>query len=57
VRKALGVALLAAAPVLWRRRRDALRERVDVVFDDGSAVSLEQGPDAEALLDAARRAL
>lgn len=56
MRRALGLAVLAAGPVLWRRRA-ARREHVEIAFDDGSAVALDRGPAAEALLAIARRAL
>jgi hypothetical protein len=46
-----------AAPLFYLRRRAAARERVDVVFADGSAVSLDRGEDAHALLEIARSAL
>jgi hypothetical protein len=51
------VALAAvAAPILYLRRR-AGRERLDVRFDDGSAVTLDRGAHADALLAIARSAL
>lgn len=56
-RRLLGVAVLAAAPLLWRRRRESRRDHVGVAFDDGSFVRLERGPDAQALLAVARQAL
>ena len=53
--------LLAAAavavPALYLRRRTVGRERVEIRFDDGSAVTLDRGPDAERLLEIARSAL
>jgi hypothetical protein len=51
------VALAAVVgPVLYLRRRASARERVDVRFEDGSAVSLDCGPDADRLLAIARSA-
>lgn len=39
--------------LLWRRAARP-KERVDVIFDDGSLIRLERGVEAEALLDDAR---
>jgi hypothetical protein len=51
------VALAAVVgPVLYLRRRAATREHVEIRFEDGSAVTLERGPDADALLSIARGA-
>jgi hypothetical protein len=48
----------AAAAALLRRRSVERRERVDVYYDDGSMISLEDGaPDAAPLLALARDAL
>jgi hypothetical protein len=56
---ALGLAGAAAATALLRRRRrEAARgEHVDLWLEDGSVVSLEDGPTTEPLLAAAREAL
>jgi hypothetical protein len=54
------VALLVAAggAVLLRRRTISRGEHVDLYYDDGSMISLENGaPDAERLLAIARGAL
>ena len=56
MRRLLAVAAVAG-PVLYVRRRAATRDRVDIVFEDGSSVTLDRGPDAEALLAIARSAL
>jgi hypothetical protein len=56
MRRALGLAVLAGGHVLWRRRAGR-RERVELAFDDGAAVVLDRGRDADALLALARRAL
>ena len=58
-RRSLVAAVLAAgaAAQVLRRRRGATAEHVDVHYDDGSMVSLEQGPEAERLLAAAREGL
>jgi hypothetical protein len=55
----LGAVLGAAgAAALLRRRSAERRERVDVYYDDGSMISLEDGArDAAPLLDLAREAL
>lgn len=64
-RKALAALVLVgsiAGAVAWRRRSAYRRERVDLYFEDGSMVSLEQGsleadrllPLAHDVLDAAR---
>jgi hypothetical protein len=55
VRRLLALAVVAG-PVLYLRRRASASERVDVRFEDGSAVSLERGPDADRLLAIARSA-
>jgi hypothetical protein len=58
VRRLLGLALLGGGSALFLRRREARRDRVDLCFDDGSAVTLHRGaPGAEPLLAAARQAL
>ena len=58
MRKLLWLALLVAAVLHWRRRREAGRERVHVHFDDGSTVTLaDDAPDAQPLLALARPAL
>ncbi|HVM17479.1 MAG TPA: hypothetical protein VM290_07855 [Gaiellaceae bacterium] len=56
---AVGVLVGAAgAAALLRRRSAERRERVDVYFEDGSMLSLEDGaPDAAQLLAHARDAL
>jgi hypothetical protein len=51
----LGV--LAAALAFLRRGLGRRRDRVDLYFDDGSMVSLEEGPQAARLLEIARAAL
>ncbi|MGH3102725.1 MAG: hypothetical protein ACRDN6_01330 [Gaiellaceae bacterium] len=59
-RRSLVVGLLAglAAVVLLRRQRSARGEHVDLYYEDGSMVSLENGaPDAQRLLGLAREAL
>ncbi len=49
---------LAAGTVLYRRSGRARRERVDLYFDDGSMVSLVEGPaGAERLLPLAHQIL
>lgn len=56
----IAVALLgaAAAAVLLRRRAAERRERVDLYYDDGSMLSLEDGaPEAGPLLAVAREAV
>ena len=58
MRRALGLAVLVAAPLYLRRRRDARRERVHLHFDDGSNVVLaDDALAADRFLAAARRAL
>ena len=57
MRRLAGLALLVGGPLLLRRHRGARRERVELFFADGSAVTLDRGPDAEALLAAARGAV
>jgi hypothetical protein len=51
--------LAAAAAVVFLRRRKATRaERVDLYYEDGSMISLEDGaPEAERLLAVARDAV
>lgn len=58
-RRSLVVALLMAlgAGALLRRRRSSRGEHVDLYYEDGSMVSLEQGVDARRLLDLAHEAL
>ena len=58
-RRSVVAALLAAGAGahLLRRRRGGGAERVDVHYDDGSMVSLEQGPELERLLTVAREGL
>jgi hypothetical protein len=53
----LVTAAAVAAPLLYLRRRAALGDRVAIRFDDGSAVTLAAGPEAQALLSIARQAL
>lgn len=55
MRKVVALAAVAA-PLLYLRRRAAIRERVEVRLDDGSAVTLDGGPHADALLAIARSA-
>lgn len=59
MRRRLVLLLAGAGALLYvARRRGANRERVQLYFDDGSMVTLEQGsPDAERLLGIARAAL
>jgi hypothetical protein len=52
---ALGV--LSAAFAFFRHGLRRRHDRVDLYFDDGSMVSLEDGPQAERLLEIARAAL
>ena len=57
-RRVLGLAVLVGGPLYLRRRRESLRERVEVHFDDGSAITLTaDGPEGERLLALARPAL
>jgi hypothetical protein len=50
--------LLVGGPLLFLRRREVRRDRVEVHFDDGSAVTLRAGaPEADELLAIARQAL
>jgi len=58
-RRSVVAALLAvgAGAQLLRRRRGARAEHVDVHYDDGSMVSLEQGAELERLLAVARDGL
>jgi hypothetical protein len=53
----LVAAAAVAAPLVYLGRRAASRESVEIRFDDGSAVTLAGGPEADALLAIARRAL
>lgn len=53
----LVAAAAVAAPLVYLSRRAARRDRVEIRFDDGSAVTLDGGPDADELLAIARRAL
>jgi hypothetical protein len=47
-----------AGTVFYRRRSARRRERVDVYFEDGSMVSLDEGsPEASIVLPLARRIL
>ena len=46
-----------AGSVLYRRRFARRRERVDLYFEDGSMVSLADGPELERLLPLAREVL
>ena len=48
---------LAAALAFFRRGLGRRHDRVDLYFDDGSMLSLEDGPEAERLLEIARAAL
>ena len=52
----VAVGTLAGA-IVYRRRFARREERVDVYFEDGSMVSLDDGPLAERLLEIARAAL
>jgi uncharacterized protein (DUF697 family) len=55
VAAALGVAGGMVAASAFMRRRGALREHVDVYYEDGSMISLPNtSPDAQQLNDAAR---
>jgi hypothetical protein len=52
------VGLLSAVFAVFRRGLHRRHDRVDLYFDDGSMVSLEEGsPQAERLLEIARAAL
>jgi hypothetical protein len=54
----LGVAGGMLGSAAFVRRRGALRERVDLYYEDGSMLSLANGsPDAERLLPLAREIL
>ena len=54
----LGVGAAAGAIVLLRRRKLSRGEHVDLYYEDGSMISLENGsPEAEQLLSLARDAL
>ena len=55
MRKVVALAAVAA-PVLYLRHRAASRERVEIRLHDGSAVTLDAGAHADALLAIARRA-
>jgi len=48
---------LAAGLAFFRRGLGRRHDRVDLYFDDGSMLSLEDGPEAERLLQIARAAL
>jgi len=52
-----GLGALAAGLAFFRRGLGRRRDRVDLYFDDGSMVSLDDGPLAERLLEIARAAL
>jgi hypothetical protein len=57
-RAVVGALVLAGGAVLLRRRTISRGEHVDLYYDDGSMVSLENGaPDAERMLAIAREAL
>lgn len=57
-RLVLGVLAAVAGAVLLRRRTISRGEHVDLYYDDGSMISLENGgPDAERMLAIARDAL
>jgi hypothetical protein len=54
----LGVLAAAAGAVLLRRRTISRGEHVDLYYDDGSMISLENGaPDTVRMLEIARAAL
>ena len=54
----VGIAVGMLAGAAFVRRRGALRERVDVYFEDGSMLSLSDGSqDAERLIPIAREIL
>ena len=54
----VGIAVGMLAGAAFVRRRGALRERVDVYFEDGSMLSLSNGSqDAERLIPIAREIL
>jgi hypothetical protein len=54
----LGVAAGMLGGAVFIRRRGVRQERVDLYYDDGSMVSLQNGsPDAERLLPLAREIL
>jgi hypothetical protein len=59
MRKALALAALIAAPLLYlTRRRDERRERVNLYYDDGSMITLERGAaGADRLLELAHASL
>jgi hypothetical protein len=46
-----------AGSVLYRRRVSRRRERVDLYYEDGSMVSVTDGPELERLLPLAREVL
>jgi hypothetical protein len=57
-RLVLGALAAVAGAVLLRRRTISRGEHVDLYYDDGSMISLENGgPDAERMLTVARHAL
>ena len=51
------VGAVAASLAFFRRSLGRRHDRVDLYFDDGSMVSLDDGPQAERLLEIARAAL
>jgi hypothetical protein len=56
VRRLVGLALLVGGPVLYLRRREARRDQVELLFEDGSAVTFASGTlDGDALLAVARQ--
>lgn len=57
-RAVLGLLFAAGGAVLLRRRTISRAEHVDLYYDDGSMISLENGtPDAQRMLAVARAAL
>ncbi len=55
MRRLIGLALLVGGPALYLRRRDARRDRVELLFEDGSAVTFASGTlDGDAMLAVAR---
>ena len=58
LRVAVGLAAAAGAAVLIRRRRDARRDRVELYYEDGSSISLEdRAPESARMLALGREAL
>ena len=51
------VGAVAASLAFFRRSLGRRHDRVDLYFDDGSMLSLADGPEAERLLEIARAAL